>query len=198
MKHNKTVLIYLVLFAFMLSGFSALVYQVVWQRVLYYVFGVDMESVTLIITIFMVGLGVGAFLGGRLADGYRSYCLLLFVVSEMMIAAFGFFSIELIYFVGQGGLAALRIFLLLILPTIMMGMTLPLMTVFLTEKVGHVGRSIGGLYFANTLGAAMACGLTGFILFKFYGLDQALIGAVVCNLAVALSALMLHWREYEA
>ena len=57
---------------FFISGFSALVYQVSWQRLLFTGFGVDLTSITLIISVFMMGLGIGAFFGGRIADKFSS------------------------------------------------------------------------------------------------------------------------------
>ena len=54
---------------FCTTGFAALLYQVVWQRVLYSTFGVNVEAVTTVVTAFLAGLGVGSLAGGRLARG---------------------------------------------------------------------------------------------------------------------------------
>jgi len=64
--------------AFFLSGAAALIYQVVWQRLLFVVVGVDIESVTIVVSTFMMGLGVGAILGGWLADIFPRRILLVF------------------------------------------------------------------------------------------------------------------------
>lgn len=53
---------------FFVSGFSALVYQVSWQRILFTNIGIDLASITVVISVFMAGLGVGAYFGGRIAD----------------------------------------------------------------------------------------------------------------------------------
>lgn len=58
----------LVAAVFVLSGFAALVYQVAWQRALAAIYGVDMESVTVVVTAFMLGLGLGSLAGAGLAD----------------------------------------------------------------------------------------------------------------------------------
>src|SRR3954462_8659357 len=52
---------------FFVSGFPALLYQVVWQRALFTIYGVNIESVTLIVTVFMLGLGLGSLAGGRIS-----------------------------------------------------------------------------------------------------------------------------------
>ncbi|MGA3102094.1 MAG: hypothetical protein ABSD61_09560, partial [Terracidiphilus sp.] len=59
---------------FFVSGFPALMYQIVWQRALFTIYGVNIESVTIIVTVFMLGLGLGSLAGGRLstAGGVRA------------------------------------------------------------------------------------------------------------------------------
>ena len=52
---------------FFVSGFAALVYQVVWQRALFAIYGVNIESVTIVVSAFMLGLGLGSFAGGKLS-----------------------------------------------------------------------------------------------------------------------------------
>src|SRR6202167_5048718 len=49
---------------FFFSGFPALIYQLTWQRALFRIFGVNIESVTIVVTAFMLGLGLGSLAGG--------------------------------------------------------------------------------------------------------------------------------------
>ena len=70
---------------FFVSGAAALIYQVCWQRLLFTALGVDMESVTLIVSVFMLGLGLGALLGGQLADRFPGRALGLFAAAELGI-----------------------------------------------------------------------------------------------------------------
>ena len=77
---------------FFISGFSALIYQIAWQRILFTAFGVDLESITIIISVFMAGLGIGAYYGGRIADKYPKKIILLFAIAELSIGTFGFSS----------------------------------------------------------------------------------------------------------
>ncbi len=74
---------------FLVSGFSALIYQVVWQRVLFTTFGINSEAVTVIVSVFMFGLGVGALAGGYLQSKFTAYLLPIFVGLEILIGIFG-------------------------------------------------------------------------------------------------------------
>ncbi|KDM98822.1 membrane protein [Neisseria gonorrhoeae] len=125
---------------FFASGFCALIYQVSWQRLLFSHIGIDLSSITVIISVFMVGLGVGAYFGGRIADRFPSSIIPLFCIAEVSIGLFGLVSKGLISGLGHLlveadlPIIAAANFLLLLLPTFMMGATLPLLTCFLTGK----------------------------------------------------------------
>jgi MFS family permease len=157
---------------FFLSGIAALVYQVCWERMLFVAFGVDIESVTIIVSAFMFGLGIGALIGGELADRFPRHTLTLFSVTELLTGAFGVLSPALIHGVGEMAMrgspatVAIANFLLLLCPTALMGATLPILMSYVVRWYGTVGISIGLLYFINTLGAAVGAAATG--LFFFY------------------------------
>ena len=173
---------------FFISGFSALVYQVSWQRLLFTGFGVDLTSITLIISVFMMGLGIGAFFGGRIADKFSSKIILIFCLVELFIGLFGLVSYYLILGLQSvlihASLPILSVFtfLLLLLPTFLMGLTLPLLTGYFNQFIDNIGQSIGTLYFYNTLGAAVGALATGFILFNYLTLSQTIQLAAVFNL----------------
>ena len=177
---------------FFLSGIAALVYQIAWQRMLFTAFGVDLESVTIIISVFMAGLGVGAYYGGRIADRFPNHIIQFFALTEVGIGTFGIASPLLIEFVKEVFLhsnvltVALANFVLLLFPTFLMGSTLPLLTQHLNKYVNNVGNNIGWLYFTNTLGAATACILTGLVLFNYLTLTQVIYLAGVINYIVAI------------
>ncbi|HOW88929.1 MAG TPA: hypothetical protein PL037_01500, partial [Elusimicrobiales bacterium] len=77
---------------FFFSGCSALIYQVMWQRLLFTAFGVDINSITIVVSVFMFGLGIGGLLGGYLADFFPARALGLYIGIEVLIAVFGFLS----------------------------------------------------------------------------------------------------------
>jgi MFS family permease len=182
---------------FFVSGVAALVYQVCWQRLLFAAFGVDIDSVTIIVSVFMLGLGLGALVGGDLADRRPALALRFFALSELGIGAFGLFSPTLIratgdMFVGASQWqVAVANFLLLLLPTCLMGATLPILVAHVTRIWGNVGKSIGMLYQVNTFGAAFGVALVGFVWFLFFEIDSAVRMAAVLNIGV--SALTFVW-----
>ena len=186
---------------FFISGFSALIYQVSWQRLLFTGFGVDLTSITVIISIFMLGLGIGAFFGGRIADRFPKKIILLFCCIELLIGIFGFMSYSAIHWLQEIMIHSsmfimiFGVFLLLLIPTFLMGSTLPLLTAFFNKHIGNIGESIGQLYFYNTLGAAMGALSTGFILFNFLTISQTLMLAASLNILIALSIFMLYGRK---
>ena len=187
---------------FFISGFSALVYQVSWQRLLFTGFGVDLTSITLIISVFMMGLGIGAFFGGRIADKFSDKIILIFCLVELFIGIFGVFSYYLILglqsLLIQASLPILSVFTfsLLVLPTFLMGLTLPLLTGYFNHFIDNIGQSIGTLYFYNTLGAATGALATGFILFNYLTLSQTIQIAAVFNIVIAGLIFMLYGRNY--
>ncbi|WP_224361222.1 hypothetical protein [Hyalangium versicolor] len=187
-------------FLFFLSGMAALVYQVTWQRVLFASFGVNIESVTLVVTIFMFGLGVGSMLGGVLSKRYPDALPRLFLLCEVVVGAFGIISIPLIHATGalmvhsSLPVIALAISVLLAVPTLMMGATLPILVAYLNQHFQHVGRTVGLLYFVNTLGSAASSYLTASVLFVLGGQQSAVLCAAALNLTVGA----LVWRYMKA
>lgn len=187
---------YPLLLVFTLSGIAALIYQICWQRLLFTAFGVDIESITIIISVFMLGLGLGALIGGRLADKYPHKIILFFSIFEFFIGVFGFLSpyliqkTSIIFILSSTNIIGLVIFLLLLLPTSLMGATLPMLTYHLNLNYNNVGTSIGRLYFANTIGAAIGSLATGFILFRSFTLIECIYIAALLNITVAFIALI--------
>jgi spermidine synthase len=179
---------------FFLSGFAALLYQVAWQRELFGWYGVDLDSVSTIVSVFMLGLGVGAMVGGWLADRYARRRILIFSLVELTMGAFGFFSLDIIDHVGAliGADSLLRLvvltFLVFIVPTCAMGATLPVLVTELVDITDNVGFSTGTLYFINTLGAAAGALTGGLVLLSLYGLDGVVTIAAVLNLSVGVVA----------
>jgi MFS family permease len=91
---------YRIMMLFMISCAAALIYQVCWQRLLFESVGVDIESVTIIVSTFMLGLGLGALVGGELADRFPDWTLAMFGIIELATAAFGALSSYLIHSVS--------------------------------------------------------------------------------------------------
>lgn len=199
---SRQIRVLFVLFFF--SGFPALIYQLVWQRALFRIFGVNIESVTIVVTAFMLGLGLGGLAGGWLSKRRGMPLLLLLAIIETLTGVFGLFSLSIFERVGDivlGAplpLTALVTLALVIVPTLLMGATLPLLVGHLVRRSGNVGASVGQLYYVNTLGAGAACLACAVVLFPLLGMRGSVLVAVVFNAAVALGALAAHARDHRS
>jgi predicted membrane-bound spermidine synthase len=192
---SKNSVNFLVLLLFMLSGVAALIYQVCWQRSLFSLLGVDLESTTIVVSVFMFGLGCGALLGGRFADAYPKRRVFAFAVAETVIGIYGFFSPQIIQSVASSpGLGfshasnLIKSFSVLAVPTTLMGATLPILVTHLFADEKSVGVSVGKLYFANTIGGAIGAALATFCLFVAMGVSDSVKVASAINLFVAATA----------
>ncbi|MCH2038019.1 MAG: hypothetical protein MK137_05455, partial [Rickettsiales bacterium] len=176
---------------FLLSGFAALIYQIVWQRHLFLMFGVDVESVTVIVSIFMLGLGIGALFGGILSKLFPKHLIALFVVFEILIGLFGFFSLQIMSYsipaVPRSSLVDLVLYTYLVLglPTLLMGATLPILVTYLHQRIQHIGSVVSWLYFFNTIGSALASFLTVTLILVLFGKQSAVFIASSFNILTA-------------
>jgi spermidine synthase len=183
---------------FFFSGFPALIYQLTWQRSLFRIFGVNTESVTIVVTAFMVGLGLGSLAGGWISKRKEVKALLLLGLIELLTAVFGLVSLAIFEQVGQlmsdlplVMVAAINLLLVLV-PTLLMGATLPLLVSHLVKTSGQVGNAVGTLYFVNTLGAGAACLAGATIIFPFLGMHAAIWIAAGINVMVGVGAIFAH------
>lgn len=195
-----------VLGLFFASGACGLIYQVVWTRKLVLLFGATAHAVSTVLFIFFLGLGVGSFWGGRLAD--RSpRPLFLYGLFEIII---GLWAVAFILAVGWGeglvaqvlrvsGLSrgagiALRMLMatvLLFVPVALMGTTLPLLARFVSRDTGVRGRRIGALYAVNTFGAVAGCFAAGFLLLPQFGYTRTTLLGAAINAGAGLIAVLL-------
>jgi spermidine synthase len=190
---------------FFVSGFPALIYQIVWQRTLFTLFGVDIESVTMVVTVFMLGLGLGSLAGGALCARRGIRLLAVFGAVELSTGAFGAVSLWLFHRVAAitagstlfvTGIVA---FALLLIPTLLMGSTLPLLCEHFVRRTGNVGESVGLLYGINTFGSAIACLMASLFLMHSLGESGSVRLAVCLNILVGSTALILQlWRPASA
>src|SRR5438132_733895 len=186
---------------FFCSGFPALIYQLTWQRALFRIFGVNVESVTIVVTAFMLGLGLGSLAGGLLSKRRGIALLPLLAAIEVLTGAFGTVSLAIFDRVGAWtagwplpAMAAVNL-ALVIVPTLLMGATLPVLVSHLVRRCGNIGGALGLLYYVNTLGAGAACLACIVLLFPFLGMQGSVYVAVAMNAAVAFGALAAHWRD---
>lgn len=192
-------LFYTVIF---LSGFSALIYQLVWVRVLGLVFGVSSFAVATVVAVFLLGLGFGSLYFGKwsekLKNPLKSYlfvelCIGIFsIVSYLIINNlsiyrfiykysynnFNFYSISLILF----SLSVIVLFP----PVFAIGGTIPLITKYFLSTPERFGSNFSRIYYLNTLGAFAGSMLTGFVFVRYMGVLLTFLIAVSVNLLIAL------------
>jgi spermidine synthase len=196
---------------FFLSGASALVYQVLWMRLLALVFGVTVHAASTVLAAFMAGLAFGSASAGRIADRVRQP-LKAFALAEALVAVAALATPVLLALVervyvrlyepmsGVPGLVTLiRLvlsFVVLLLPTTLMGATLPLVVKSALSRDAVIGRQISLLYAINTAGAITGALTAGIWLVPQLGMTWSFrIGAVI-NLAVGAGAFLLS-RIYQ-
>jgi spermidine synthase len=188
---------------FFASGAAALVYQVLWLRLLGLVFGVTVHAASTVLAVFMGGLALGSFLAGRLADRVRRP-LLWFAAAEAGIALSavasptvldalqaGYVSIHPHLPPGAAGLTAARVAMTaaaLIVPTVLMGATLPLVLRSSLVRHAALGPRVSLLYAANTTGAIVGTLAAGLYLIPTLGITRAFFVAAGINAAVAATA----------
>jgi len=191
------------LILFFFSGVTALIYQMVWMRELVLVFGASMFAISTLLTAFMGGLALGSDFFGRRADRYpnslRVYGLLelgiggyAFLVPLLLSSLipiyqylyqffhFSFYVFSLVRFVMA--------VLILLLPTALMGGTLPVLA-RLYKNNAEVGKGVGLLYAVNTLGAVAGVLGAGFVLLPTLGLQKTVLFSAMLNAGVGLAAI---------
>jgi spermidine synthase len=179
---------------FFLSGVAALIYQVAWERALYAIFGINIESVTVVVTAFLLGLGLGSLAGGWVSTHRGCRYLRWFGAAELGISVFGALSIPFYHSVGRLALGlgpwatGIVTFALVLAPTVLMGATLPLLVTYAVAVSGNVGWSVSTLYWVNTAGSALAACLTVAILLPRFGLQESVWVAAACNAVVSIAA----------
>lgn len=197
---------------FFLSGATGLVYEVLWTRMLGLVFGHTIFAITTVLTAFMAGLGLGSLLFGRIADRYP-YPLALYGILEAGIGASCLLiplllpTVESLYLALSGALHLsfwafslaqfAMILVLLLIPTTLMGATLPILSRFFVTDEGTLAKRVGLLYALNTFGAVLGTALAGYVLLPNFGMRGTLYLAATVNIGIGALVVVfdLHLRR---
>lgn len=202
----------LLLLFFFLSGACGLIYEVVWTKLLTLVIGSTTYSIATVLVAFMGGLALGSYIGGRIIDRKGDplltygileglvglYCLLvpLFVRSTEPLLAFFYNR----YYTNQFLLFSLARFvlcaLILLVPTTMMGATLPVLSKFFVKRREQFGWGVGRLYAINTFGAVVGSFGSGFVLLPALGKWLTIVSAASANLLIC-AIVMAYWFIFE-
>ena len=195
--------LYVTLFGlFLASGFCGLLYQVVWLRLAFAAFGVITPVLSIVLSVFMLGLSLGSWAGGRWIDALTlrsgQSAAWHYAGAELLIGIGGLL-VPSIFSAGQAALlpagamdSTRYLFLsalvlgISILPwCIVMGFTYPFMMAFIREVDESNRTSFSYLYLANVIGAMLGTLATAAVLIEILGLHRTLWVAVALNFAVA-------------
>lgn len=201
---------------FVASGAAGLIYQVAWVRILSMIFGVTVHAVSAVLAGFMAGLALGSFVAGRVAERVRNP-LLVYGIVEIGIGGAGLLTpgafralrdvypalnhwIETTAPALAGGipfgdalptvLRLLLAFAILLVPTSLMGATLPIMLKSSLIRGSSLSGSVSLLYAINTMGAIAGTVAAGFYLISQYGVLASIQVAVALNVTVGLVAVL--------
>lgn len=197
---------------FFLSGFSSLVFEVIWERSLARVFGTTSLALSTLLTAFMTGLALGAWLGGKLADrsdrplrtygllegGVGLYALLVPWMLDLLPSVYGALFYRLFeHDVAFAAVRFLTVFLILVVPTTFMGASLPFVSQWISRSSRLFQGKVGWLYATNTLGACGGALLAGFVFLPWLGLSMtnyvfAAMNVVLCLVVVGAEATFLR------
>ncbi len=190
-----------------LSGAASLIYEVLWTRTLLSTFGASVYASGTVLSAFMAGLAIGAAFAGRFADRTRFHPLRVYGFLELLIGVYA-----LLFPFILDGITAIHVsafrefhasftlfsmirfalaFLGLVIPAILMGATLPVLTRHGVSHIKALGLELGRLYAVNTAGAACGTFLAGYFLIEWMGIRNSTYLAVGINLIVFLGAFAL-------
>ncbi len=200
---RSAAILYGALVIFAVSGFCSMAYEVIWTKLLGLIVGPTTYSFTIVLVTFISGLALGSMLFGFIADR-TSRPMTLLISTQFAAALFAlgcsqllgssqFFFAKLLYtfqdnFILQNLGKAVILFVFMILPTLCLGATFPLVSKIYTQTIAKIGRSIGFAYTINTIGAVLGSFCAGFVLIPLLGKEAAL--SLVISLQLICSSLI--------
>lgn len=192
-----------------LSGFVAMLYEIVWTRLLALALGSSTHAFSLMLITFITGIAAGAWLVGRWKNLKRT--MDAFAWAEIALAATLFVSMfyyDLLpfWFSKLSGILvrrpqaypiyeffqALICFAVMLVPALCLGMTLPLVSRIATAELARTGRSVGTVFSVNTLGTVLGAAVTGLWLMPWLGMARTLAFGIVVNALVGVVVLARH------
>src|SRR6185437_665785 len=197
---------------FFVSGFCSLVYQVVWTRLAFASFGIITPVLSVVISVFMLGLSLGSWAGGKFIAGMvrrtKFSAATFYAGAEFMIGLSAFvvpksFALGERMLLSSGGgnsfqylsLSALVLALSILPWCVFMGATFPLMMAYIRTREDAATDSFSYLYVANVLGAMAGTFLTAVVYSELFGFHDTLRIAAAGNFIIALGSLALGARQ---
>jgi spermidine synthase len=202
-------------FLFFVSGFSSLVYQVVWTRLAFASFGIITPVLSVVLSVFMLGLAVGSWAGGRWIPALvkkSGLSAAFFYAGAELVIGLGAFAVPKLFSVGEhlllasGETDSFRYLLLSalmlaasILPwCVCMGATFPFMMAFIRERDSRDAESFSFLYLANVLGAMSGTFTAAVVWIELWGFHHTLWMAAAGNFTIAFISVCLGWEQQQS
>jgi spermidine synthase len=203
-RRGWAVVVYLLFF---LSGMTSLIYEVVWVRKFGLVFGITTYAVSTVLAAFFAGLAIGSYVAGRIIDRTRAHPLLVYGILEGAIGVYALLLPTLLRLVEATYPAVYSqisesfslftlfrfvvSFVLLAIPTTLMGATLPVLSKLMVDREEVLGLNVGRLYAVNTFGAVAGTFCAGFVLLPALGIPSTTLAAAMGNFFLAAAAVLL-------
>ncbi len=181
----------------LLSGFSAIIYQMTWQRILFTTMGETLFSRTSVVCIFLVGLALGSFLGGELSHRFPDKLPKVFFILQIILGSYGLVSYPLVRAIGtaltgvSNSALPFLLFFLLMVPTLCLGALLPLLVRYIHQRKGDVGGVLSRLHGFFIFGMALGTVLLIFILYFLFNCAVAIFFATSLN---AFAAYLIYLK----
>lgn len=191
----------------LLSGSSALIYQVLWVRLLSLSIGSTSISISTVLATFFLGLGLGSYFTGHILKRFQN-AFKVYLVVELGIAISAVLLLPVLlnldYYISmlpivESGLYIkfFVVMLLLLFPTFLIGTTFPLLMSVAISKKKEIGTKLAHFYAYNTLGAVAGVLLSGFFLIPHFGLDGTLYIAASLNMLIVLIGAVLIYSRFS-
>lgn len=191
----------------LLSGFSGLAYELLWTRLLSLTFGSTTLSFSTVVAVFFGGLAIGSWLGGRASNLMRRP-VMAYGVIEILTAVAGLALYPLMTHLGAvfvylepgsglgGAVARLAVAVpLLLVPTVLMGATLPIVCRAMVRRDREGARGVALIYGFNTLGAFLGAYVLTYHLLPALGVFRSLLVTAFLNLVAGFVALAANYRS---
>ncbi len=195
----------LIYFFLLFSGFTSMIYQIVWLRLFALSVGSTALSLSIVVGSFFLGMGIGSFVS-RYITKKRVYTIIPYLFVEIIIAVSAIASLPLLlnldkivttftFFADNDFFKFLLVFASLLIPTAAMGASLPIISTLLIHNKKNIGNIFSKIYSLNTLGAVLGAFIGGFVIIPSVGLDGAIYIAFCVNISIGVLAFIFFRKK---
>ena len=200
-----------ILVGFFFSGFAALASEVVWTRFLSLALGTSIYALSIITATFLIGLSLGSFIAGKYINRYKDLVPLFAYVecgigisSLLMLVIFDKLDLPYLYlyhtmdsFYPFMFALFILIFIIMMIPTLLMGTTLPLVSKIITSRIENVGMEVGAIFSLNTFGAIYGSFLASFMLIPMMGITKTGAFSGLVNILIGFIVFVSYARTND-